>query len=467
MSWTLEEIAEICRGTCLGQAKGLVVSHLCSDTRQIRAGDLFLALSGPRFDGHEFLDEAVRGGAVAAIICESAKGKLPPNLPAVAVTDTRCALGQLGSARRSLHSMPVVAVAGSNGKTTTKEILAALLRQAGPVLANHASFNNDIGVPLTLLEMEPDHRAAILEVGTNHPGELAPLLDLIRPQYGMITQIGREHLEFFQHVQGVAEEEGVLAEKLPPRGTLFLYGDAPFADRIAARAQARVVRVGAGPENDWRVGGIEVLPRGTRFQVQAPDPGFSGRYEIALLGRHQAMNAALAMAAAACLGLSRNAIESGLGNCKPVRMRMEPVEAGGVYWINDAYNANTDSMVAALQTLREMPCEGRRIAVLGDMAELGEASVEAHREVGRSVALLGCDGLYTIGSASRETARSARDHGMIQVHDFDSVELAADVLREEIRPGDLVLLKASRAARLERILQREDTPVMPARGVHA
>ena len=295
-----------------------LVNGLSTDSRQVQAGELFFAIKGDRFDGHDFLDEVVRKG-VAAMVIE--RGRLPavlPNCAVIAVEDTRRALGRLGAAYRREFTLPVVAVGGSNGKTTTKELIAAVLSQKLATLWSEASFNNDIGVPLSLLGLHENHEVAVLEVGTNHPGELAPLVKMIQPRFGVLTNIGREHLEFFGDVAGVAVEEGWLAELLPTEGKLFVNGDSEWADRIAERTRATVVRVGFGERNDWRVRRLRLDKQGATFHVQSPHAEFDGEYRSNLLGRHQVVNALYGLAIGAELSLNRVEIQRGLGasNCR-------------------------------------------------------------------------------------------------------------------------------------------------------
>lgn len=428
-----------------------VARRVCTDSRQAQEGDLFVALAGDRFDGHAFLADVVGRGVAAVMVDQAHQLEIAGNCGVIAVPNTRQALGQLAERYRQDFSVPVVAVGGSNGKTTTKDLIAAVLAQRGPTLSSEASFNNDIGVPMTLLQLASHHWCAVLEVGTNHPGELAPLVRCVGPRYGVLTSIGREHLEFFDDLSGVAKEEGCLAEAVPADGKVFLPGDSEWCDVLTRRSRAPVVRAGLGAKNDWRVRGARLDSEGTSFQVEAPATDFAGEYRIRLLGRHQALNALFAIAVGAELGLRRTEIEAGLAACAPAKMRMQLWDLSGVRVLDDAYNANADSMVAALNTLREFPCRGRRVAVLGDMAELGAHSEAAHEEVGRRAAELGVEQLFAVGRMAAQLARGARAGGLTRVLEFADVVTAAEAVRRFLRTGDVVLLKASRASRLERI----------------
>lgn len=450
---TLAWIAAACAGELRSGRPDAPVARVATDSRRVEAGDLFIALAGDRFDGHAFLDQAAAQGAVAAVVAghrlEGAPA--PAGLALVVVEDTRAALGRLAAGYRREFDLPVAAIGGSNGKTTTKELLASVLRESGRPLWSEASFNNDIGVPLTLLRLERGHTAAVLEAGTNHPGELAPLLGLIQPRYGVLTSIGREHLEFFGDLAGVAREEGALAEALPPGGTLFLNGDSEWAPAIARRCRGSVVTVGTGANQDWRATRLTLAADGVRFEVAAPRPEYSGEYSLRLLGRHQVTNALLALAAGAALGATPEQARRGLASCPPPKMRLQVWEARGVRVLDDAYNANADSMLAALEVLREYPCRGRRVAVLGDMAELGPGAAAAHREVGRRCGDAGVDRLVAVGRWAAETARAAREAGVVEVLEFDGVPAAAAGVARLADPGDVVLLKASRSTGLERL----------------
>jgi len=453
----LKFVAGACDAEIISGQPETNIENVCTDSRAAKAGDVFFAIKGEKFDGHEFVGE-VAAKAVAAVVVEKSKiqslrSKVPAGTGLLVVDDVRIALGKLAAAYRRQFEIPLIAVGGSNGKTTTKELVASVLRQKFTALWSEASFNNDIGVPMTLLRLDRTHQAAVLEAGTNHPGELAPLVKMIASKFGIITSIGREHLEFFGDVAGVAQEEGAVAELLPADGTLFLNGDSEWADRIAARTKARVVRVGTGEKSDWRAKKIRLDKNGVTFQVECTKDNFGGEYRVNLLGKHQVTNALLAAAAGAELGLSRAEIQAGLAECQPQKMRMQFWEAHGVRVLDDAYNANADSMRAALETLCGIPLQGRRVAILGDMAELGAQGEAAHAEIGRLAAELKIGQLFTVGKNSIATAKAARAAGLTRVIEFADVEAAVKAVKNFLKPGDVVLLKASRSSRLERIAE--------------
>lgn len=450
---TLQFICDASNGELLHGNPGALGLRVCTDSRQVREGDLFIAIKGERFDAHDFLGEIFEGGAVAAMIERGKEGMLPAGKSGVVVENTKAALGRLAAGYRRGFPLTAIAVGGSNGKTSTKELVAAVLREGFPTLWSQASFNNDIGVPLTLLSIEKQHQAGVFEVGTNHPGELKPLVEMVQPGVGIITSIGREHLEFFGDLAGVVQEEGWLAELLPLEGRLFLNGDCRESGAIIRRTNARIITVGYGPGNDWRITGSEFTAKGTRIQVQAPEKAFSGEYQINLLGRHQVINATYAIAVGAMLGLGRAQIQRGLDRCKPPKMRLEVKQADGFIVLDDSYNANADSMRAALETLRDFPCSGKRIAVLGDMGELGEHTVPAHREIGEFAASAGVNVLLAIGKFRSETAEAGRAGGVPTVLEAATVPGALQQLENLLQPGDVVLVKASRSSRLDQVVE--------------
>ncbi len=447
---SVKYVADACAGAQLTGSPETLVRGVCTDSREVRPGDLFVAIRGDRFDGHNFLAEAARKGAVALMVSRGSIGTVN-GCSVIAVDDTRSGLGRLAAAYRRDFSLPVTAVAGSNGKTTTKELIASVLKQKWAALWSQGSFNNDIGVPLTLLRLTTTHAAAVVELGTNHPGELAPLVKMANPECGVITCIGREHLEFFGDVAGVAQEEGTLAEMLPDTGVLLLQGEDAWTNQISRRTRATVVRLGFAEGNNWRARSCRADAQGVSFRVEAPVADWSGEYRIHLLGRHQVVNALFAIALGQRLGMDHSAVQRGLLECTGPKMRLQLWDLNGVRVLDDAYNANADSMIAALQTLKDLPCKGRRLAVLGDMAELGAHSHAAHEEIGRRAAELGVGQLFAVGAMAPVVAQAARRAGLNRVFEFADAESAAAAVKSFIRSGDLLLLKASRASRLERI----------------
>jgi UDP-N-acetylmuramoyl-tripeptide--D-alanyl-D-alanine ligase len=450
---SLKFVAEACAAEIRRGTPETLVKNVCTDSRQAKPGDLFFAIHGEKFDGHDFLSEVAAKNVTAIVVEQRKVPSQLPNCAVIVVEDVRIALGKLAAAYRRQFDLPIVCVGGSNGKTTVKELIASVLRQKFSTLASEASFNNDIGVPLTLLRLEKSHQAAVLEAGTNHPGELVPLVKMIQPKFGVLTNIGREHLEFFGDVAGVAREEGWLAELLPADGKLFLNGDNEWTEKIIVRTKAIIVRVGTGGKNDWRADKIRLDKNGVTFRVQTAKENFCGEYRINLLGRYQVTNALFAIAVGEELGLSRDEIQNGVADCKPPKMRLQFWEANGVRVLDDAYNANADSTIAALETLCDLPLQGRRVAVLGDMEELGAHSESAHAEVGRCAADLKIGQLFAVGKMAAVTAKAARDGGLNRVIEFENVEAAVTAIRNFLKTGDVVLLKASRASRLERIAE--------------
>lgn len=459
----LRFFAEASGGACRDVDPERMVLRVCTDSRDLRPGDLFVALSGDRFDGHDYVVDAVGRGAVAAVVASREAGRFS-GVPRVEVVDPRRALGRMAARYRSEFRIPVVAVAGSNGKTTTKEILGGLLSACFETLRSRESFNNDVGVPVTLLGLGSKHVAAVVEVGTNHPGELAPLLRMTCPRIGILTHIGEEHLEYFGSVAGVLEEEGWVADLLPPDGLLVLPGDQPWTEAVVARTRARVIRTGTGAGCDWRVTEVGSDAEGTTFTVRCPRVELNGDYRVNLIGQHQVSNAVLALAVAAEFGLGRDELRRGLLGCSAAKWRMNRWEFEGVQVIEDCYNANPDSMVAAMEALRDFPCVGRRVVVMGGMAELGVHAVRAHERVGRRAVALGIDRLVGVGNAASVAVEAAADAGMGQAVAVDEVETAVAVLRAYLRPGDCLLIKGSRSARLERlgVLLREQTSLQHA-----
>ncbi|HET6303760.1 MAG TPA: UDP-N-acetylmuramoyl-tripeptide--D-alanyl-D-alanine ligase [Myxococcota bacterium] len=427
------------------------------DTRSLTAGQLFVAIRGPSHDAHGFLDAALARGA-AGLVVERGRALpagLDAALPVVEVDDTTRALGALAAGHRAGFDGPVVAITGSNGKTTTKEMCAAILSVSRPCLRTRGNLNNQFGLPLTLLERGSEHRALVVEIGMNHRGEIAPLAAIARPSVAVVTNVGTAHLEHLGSREEIAREKGDLVAGLEPGGVAVLPADDALALAQGRRAPGRVVTFGRSPRADVRAEGVAALgDRGFAFELAAPE----GRapVHVAGLGEHTVLNALAAAGAALAAGAPLDDVPAGLGSFRPVGGRMERLALPrNVILVNDTYNANPQSVEVALRSLAELKGSSRAIAVLGDMAELGAAAAQAHQAVGRLVAGLGIDWLFVLGPHAPELAKGALEAGMdpARVHvGRDHDETGAEV--ERILQGDdWVLVKGSRSMRMERVVE--------------
>lgn len=428
------------------------VDAVCTDSRRMEKRSVFVALRGERFDAHDNLVEAAKGGAVAAVVERVPEHlDLPENLYLLQVPDTYAALGKLAKFVRLRMSAKVVAVAGSNGKTGTKLLIDAALSTRLRGTCSPKSFNNNVGVPLTIFPADPGQDYLVLELGTNHHGEIAPLTEMSQPDVAVITNAGAEHLEGLDDVRGVRVENAAIINGLNPAGMLVVNGDDPDLVAACSGYRGRRVTFGFGDHNDLFAADVRCDAAGVRFRL-------NGRAEVfvPLLGRHTAANALAAIAVARRLMLPEEAIVEGLAQATGPDMRLQLTRAADVHVLNDAYNANPNSMRAAIETLGTLGVGDRRAAVLGDMRELGRSSDRYHREVGE---LAGRGGMLAwlacVGPQSRQIASAAIEAGMspAAVRHFDDAEAAARAVPELVRPGDLVLVKASRGVRLEKVAQ--------------
>jgi UDP-N-acetylmuramoyl-tripeptide--D-alanyl-D-alanine ligase len=433
------------------------VSGISTDTRAIAPGSAFVALRGERFDGHDFLPEAARAGAACAVVAEGRAGAAPPGIALLAVPDTLEALGGIARLHRRRFAIPVVGVTGSNGKTTTREMIAAILATRGPVLKTEGNLNNEVGVPITLLRLGPEHTAAVIEMGMNHRGEIGRLTAIAEPRVGVVTNAFPAHLEGLGTVDGVADAKGELYQGLPPDGVVVANADDPRMLRRARKSGRRVLTFSGGRDREADVVVLDVLsqdPQGIRFLLGIGTKELEVR--LPLVGEHNAANAAAAAAVALALGCSDREIVRGLADVRPVgrRLRIERL-ASGVLLVDDCYNANPASMKAALRTLRQLAGAGRALAALGDMLELGTAEGELHRELGRDAAAAGLDLLATFGPRTRLSHEAALAAGLAPASAFHTEDplALADFVRERLLPGDALLVKGSRGMKLERLVE--------------
>ena len=445
----LSQIAAWCGGRLTAENPAATVTTISSDSRALKPGDLFIAIRGEKFDGHHFLAEAARLGAIGAIVEEETPG-LPPSFALIIVADAVRGLQLLATAYRATLRLVSICITGSNGKTSTKDLCAAVLAQRFSVTRTAGNLNNHLGVPFSILRADSSHDVGVFEIGMNHAGEIAPLAVIARPDIAIITNVGVAHIEFLGTREAIAQEKGMLAEAVGENGTAILNADDEFTSSIAKRTRARVMTAGL-QGGDVRATDLEHLSEGIKFRLHAT--GQCVEAELPVPGEHMVRNALLACAAGITLGLSLEECAAGLRALKLTAGRLTQKTFGGIRILDDTYNANPDSMSAALVTLAAMPVAGRRIAVLGAMGELGKESERGHRSVGEVAGREKIACVITVGETARWIADAAESSGVREVIRTADTDEAARTLRGIAQPGDTVLVKASRSARLERIVQ--------------
>ena len=447
---SLSQIAKLA-GVSLSSGDGSVMIHKVStDSRTLKPGELFVALRGKNFDGHNFVESAAKAGAAGAMVDSNWKGQVPENFALIRMKDTLQGYQELAANCRKSLTLKVVAITGSNGKTSTKDFTASVLGRRFRVTKTEGNFNNHVGLPRTILETTSRDEVAVWEIGMNHPGEVAALSKIAAPDTAIITNIGVAHIEFMGSREAIADEKGALVEAVGAEGTVILNADDPFSARIAARARAKVVLAGT-TDGTIRAAEISQSEDGTEFTIL--EGAHRCRAQLPVPGLHMVQNALLAVAAGRVFGVSLEACAEGLASAPLAKARLQIKKIGGVEFIDDSYNANPDSMKAALRTLAELPAEGKRIAVLGEMRELGAESERGHREVGVTAATLKIDQVIAIGNLASEIAHAAKDAGLQKIAIVGSASDAADLLGEIAAPGDLVLIKGSRLARTEQVIE--------------
>lgn len=452
------------------------MSRVGTDTRRLEGKELFVALAGDRFDGHAFLRDAVEKGASAAlvekgVVDNSEFRKRFGGFPLVTVGDTLTALGDLAKWVRGRLDLVAVGITGSTGKTCTKDLLLAALKKNYRVTGSPGSYNNEVGVPLTVFRATGRDRYLVTEMGARHPGDIEKLARIVKPEQGIITNVGVTHIEMFKSERGIAGVKAELALSIPAGGNLFLSADNRWSDWIAERSEASVVRFGRAASADYRVRNEEIDEEGhPSFVLEGP--GFEVGMELGgMVGLHQVDNAAAAASCAHRLGVEPESIAEAFRGARLSSWRMEVLECKGHYTVvNDSYNANPRSMAAALEAIASM-AEGRRtIAVLGPMAELGRRSEKYHLEAGRDLARVDVDILITVGEKAKGYAEGALGCGMPRGSIFESKSAgrALELLSCIVEPGDVILVKASRFMELERVAQAlvsEDFADMEGRAV--
>lgn len=423
-----------------------MITEVTTDTRQVTAGCLFVALKGERFDAHDFAEAAVAAGAGALLVSQ----RLLVDVPQIVVKDTRLALGQFAAWVRQQVPARVVALTGSSGKTSVKEMTAAILRQCGNVLYTSGNFNNDIGVPLTLLRLTPEHDFAVIELGANHIGEIAYTTDLSRPEAALVNNLAAAHLEGFGSLAGVAQAKGEIFAGLPAKGIAILNADShdwPHWQSTLAHKQVWRFSPQAGEDTDFYASDVRIHQQGMDFTLHSPFGNVA--VSLPLPGRHNIANALAAAALAMSVGADVDAVRQGLSQLQAVKGRLFPISlAEGKLLLDDTYNANVGSMIAAAQVLADMP--GYCVMVVGDMAELGETAEDCHRQVGEAARLAGVDKVLSVGKLSQLISHASGNGEHFQDKSALTARLVALLSEHQVIT---VLIKGSRSAAMESVVQ--------------
>ncbi len=431
----LSQIAQWAGGELSGA--DATVTTVCTDSRKLEPGDLFLALRGDRFDGHAYVSQALEKGAAGVVI--DRQGQAPEGLAVIRVSDTLQALQRVAAEYRATLPLKAVVITGSNGKTSTKDFTAAVLGAKHRVVRTEGNFNNHIGLPLTLLRASAQDAAGVFEIGMNHPGEIAPLAAMARPHIAIITNVGVAHIEFMGTRDAIAQEKGALAEAVRADGYVVLNAEDEYTDSISSRTRGAVITTGIG-RGDLEASDLRHDADGTTFIIHAGHETAEARLNVA--GAHMIQNALFAVAAGRLLGVPLADCAAALAGVALTKGRLEARTVRGIRFLDDSYNANPDSVRAALRTLAALPCAGRRIALLGRMGELGAQSEAGHRQVGEDAERERIDIVVAVDAPGIGAAHQAAGNAE-----------AAELLRDLAQPGDVVLVKGSRSARMEQIIE--------------
>lgn len=450
-SLPLSVIAEMSGGSLIQGCPADQVLGISTDTRSLGEGELYVALSGDNFEGHDFVRQADEAKAAGVLVSRLTAATEQLSGAVIHVKDTLVALQELArNYRQSLSGFRVIGVTGSNGKTSTKDFITSVMQQSHSVSATLGNLNNHIGLPQTILASRPEDEVGVWEMGMSHPGEIELLAQIAAPDIGVITNVGVAHLEYMKSREAIAEEKGMLAESLPEEGFLIMPEADDYTVSMRARTHAEMMTVGIEC-GDLRAENLIETAGGSRFKI------FVGEEEVAeagisVSGRHMVVNALLAVAVGKVMGLDWTDIVSGLEGAQLTGGRLQQSQLNGVDILDDSYNANPDSMSAALQTLSVLPCEGRRVAALGVMAELGEHAEAYHRALGDEVKAAGVNLLVTVGDLPAMASENL--NGNVEVQKFSNCDSAGAFLKEHLKAGDLLLIKGSRSAGMEKVIER-------------
>ncbi len=446
---TLAEVALVTGAETNSDAE-IFFEDVTTDSRKVTDGALFVALKGEHFNGEDFAAEALHKGAAAVLVSKAAQNISGGVV--LKVDDTLAAYRQIAGAWRNRFDIPVIAITGSNGKTTTKDLTAAALSGLGHVQKTSGNFNNEVGVPMTLLELNDKHNAAVVEIGMRGLGQIETLAKFVRPTIGIVTNVSEAHIELLGSIENIARAKGELVESIKDGGTIILNADNPHTAGMKnlAGAGVNVVTYGLEAPADVSAKNILIGSVSTEFTLSCRGEDFD--FEIPMLGRHNVSNSLAAIAAGLTLGLSVEDIQRGVSSLTTTKMRFEVIRRDGLTIVNDAYNASPASMRVAIKTTSEI-YSGRLIAVLGDMMELGDISEAVHREIGAELVESRFDTLITLGELGKFIAVGARDAGLKNVYTFDTHEDAAKKILELVRDGDTILFKASHVMHMEKIIE--------------
>lgn len=426
-----------------------VFTQVDTDTRAIRQDSLFVALKGEKFDGHDFVGKAREQGAAGAIVQEMREEYKHDGFAVIVVEDTLKAYQGLARFHRRRFSIPVVAVTGSVGKTTTRNMIATVLAQKFNVLQTEKNFNNEIGLPRTLLQLTAEHGACVVEMGMRGLGQIAELAAIAEPTIGVVTNVGKSHIELLGSQENIAKAKSELVLALSPEGAAILNQDDPYTAAMADLCKGKVISYGLLNHAVVHGSRVSVDEKGIHFTCRCFDEMFD--VNVPVMGEHNVYNALAAIAVGRILGLSDRRLQKGLAEYHGMAMRQELVYIEPYTFVNDAYNANPASMLEAIRTLAVMT-KGRKIAVLGDMLELGDWARQEHEKIGSEAAALGIDVVIALGGLASYIAQAAQQHGLAQVYTVRDHAAAAECLKGLLQPGDTILLKGSRSMAMEKIL---------------
>ena len=449
---SLDEIIKAFGGQIISGDRDTKIKGISTDSRTVKPGDLFFALKGERCDGHRYVTHAMNTGAVGAVI--SNEFNIEPahkNFPVIRVKDTTTALGDLARYYRQKLNTTIIGITGSNGKTTTKEMTYHLLSHFGPTAKSQKSFNNFIGVPVTIFEIENRHRYGVLEMGTNAPGEIRRLSEIGAPDVAVIVNISKTHLEGLKSIEGVAQAKAEILENLSKGGVFVYNADNPWCAKIARCFKGKTVGFGFSSQAHIKCTDVKKKGKGYVFELNG-----HLKIPLPLPGYHNIANCLASFAICKALGHDVCSVKDAFSSFKPPSMRIEHQRIGNITIINDAYNANPESVRAALQYLSEIDAAGRKVFVCGDMLELGNESAQLHKEIGETVSHLNIDLLWTVGKYASEIAKAAKSSGTPerQVISFQDVSEITATEINELRENDIVLVKGSRGMHMENIIEK-------------